>query len=99
MKSYAREARERHAPVKRVRREKKKPLSPVSFTVFSLVPALWFDCSRVLEYAKIRTENLAKRSSLLRPFHHLLVNSEKIQVNENLATKVRSTIYYSLRQK
>ena len=30
-------------------------LSPVSLSVFSLVPDLSFDCSRVLEYAKIRT--------------------------------------------
>ena len=29
--------------------------SPVSLSVFSLVPHLLFDCSRVLEYAKIRT--------------------------------------------
>ena len=30
-------------------------LSPVSLSVFSLVRDLLFDCSRVLEYAKIRT--------------------------------------------
>ena len=30
-------------------------LSPVSLSVFSLVPDLLFDCSRVLEYAKMRT--------------------------------------------
>ena len=30
-------------------------LSPVSLSVFSLVLDLLFDCSRVLEYAKIRT--------------------------------------------
>ena len=30
-------------------------LSPVSLFVFSLVPDLLFDCSRVLEYEKIRT--------------------------------------------
>ena len=30
-------------------------LSPVSLSVFALVPDLLFDCSRVLEYAKIRT--------------------------------------------
>ena len=29
--------------------------SPVSLSVFSLVPELLFDCLRVLEYAKIRT--------------------------------------------
>ena len=43
------------ALVGRVRREKKKRLSPVSLSVFSLVPDLLFDCSRLLEYAKIRT--------------------------------------------
>ena len=31
-----------------------KRLSPVSLSVFSLIPDLLFDCSRVLEYAKIR---------------------------------------------
>ena len=30
-------------------------LSPVSLSVFTLVPNLLFDCSRVLEYAKIQT--------------------------------------------
>ena len=35
-------------------REKNR-LSPVSLSVFSLVPDLLFDCSRLLEYAKIRT--------------------------------------------
>ena len=53
--SYAREAREPHTPVGRVKREKKNCLSPVSLSVFSLVPDLLFDCSRLLEYAKIRT--------------------------------------------
>ena len=58
--SYAREAREPHTPVGRVRRKEKKlfffeRLSPVSLSVFSLVPDLLFDCSRVLEYAIIRT--------------------------------------------
>ena len=49
--------REPHKPVGLVRREKKKfwRLSPVSLSVFSPVPDLLFDCSRVLEYAKIRT--------------------------------------------
>ena len=60
----------------------KEALSPVSFTVFCLVSDLLFDCSRVLEYAKIRTENLAKRSSLLRPFHYFLVNIIRTLVNE-----------------
>ena len=35
--------------------ERKKRLSPVSLSVVSLVPVLLFDCSRVLEDAKIRT--------------------------------------------
>ena len=30
-------------------------LSPVSLSVFSLIPDLLFDCSRVLEHTKIRT--------------------------------------------
>ena len=30
-------------------------VSPQSLSVFSLVPDLLFDCSRLLEYAKIRT--------------------------------------------
>ena len=34
---------------------KKLALAPVSLFVFSLVPDLLFDCSRVLEYGKIRT--------------------------------------------
>ena len=37
------------------RAREKKRISPVSLSVFSLVPHLLFDCSRVLEYAKIRT--------------------------------------------
>lgn len=37
-------------PVGRVRREKKK--KKVSLSVFSLVPDLWFDCSRVLEFTQ-----------------------------------------------
>ena len=42
--------RAKRASLTRVRR-----LSPVSLSVFSLVLDLLFDCSRVLEYAKIRT--------------------------------------------
>ena len=39
----------------RVRQGKKKlGLSPVSLSVFTLVSDLLFDCSKVLEYAKIR---------------------------------------------
>ena len=34
---------------------KKRTSSPVSLSVFSLVPDLLFDCSPLLEYAKIRT--------------------------------------------
>ena len=44
------EARERACET----REKKLGLSPVSLSVFTLVPDLLFDCSKVLEYAKIR---------------------------------------------
>ena len=36
-------------------RAKLASLTPVSLSVFSLFPDLLFDCSRVLEYAKIRT--------------------------------------------
>ena len=36
-------------------KEKKPRLSPVTLSVFSLIPDLLFDCSRVLEYAKMRT--------------------------------------------
>ena len=65
--SYAREAREPHSPVGR--------LSPVSLSVFSLVPDLLFDCSRVLEYGKIRTVlqskvYIAKTTTL--HVHHVL---------------------------
>ena len=41
--------------VKRGVERKKKRLSPVSLSLFSLVPDLLFDCSRLLEYAEIRT--------------------------------------------
>ena len=54
----ARSARASHARKACEAREKKpyfQRLSPVSLSVFSLVPDLLFDCSRVLEYAKIRT--------------------------------------------
>ena len=34
---------------------RKTRLSPVSLSVFSLVPDLLLDCSRILEYAKIQT--------------------------------------------
>ena len=45
-----------------LRRANRASLSPVSLSVFSLVPHLLFDCPRVLEYAKIRT---VLQSSLL----------------------------------
>ena len=35
-------------------------LSPISLSVFSLVPDLLFDCSRVLKYAKIGTVKVDK---------------------------------------
>ena len=53
--SYVREAREPHMPRRACEAREKKRLSPVSLSVFSLVPDLLFDCSRLLEYAKIRT--------------------------------------------
>ena len=37
-----------------MRREGKKRLFPVSLSVFSLVPDLLFDCSRVLKFVKNR---------------------------------------------
>ena len=49
----AQSARALHAL--RVRHEKKKRLFPVSLSIFSLVPDLLFDCSRLLKYVKIRT--------------------------------------------
>ena len=39
----------------RAKRASLTRFSPVSLSVFSLVPDLLFDCSRVLEYAKMRT--------------------------------------------
>ena len=39
----------------RAKRASLTRLSPVSLSVFSVVPDLLFDCSRLLEYAKIRT--------------------------------------------
>ena len=50
----ARSAQASHARRACEEREKKR-LSPVSLSVFSLVPDILFDCSRELEYAKIRT--------------------------------------------
>ena len=50
----ARSARASHA-LRACEARGKKRLSPVSLSVFSLVPDLLFDCSRALEYAKIRT--------------------------------------------
>ena len=66
---------EPHTPVGRVRREEKNFLSPVSLSVFSLVPDLLFDCSRLLEYAKIRT---VLQSSLYEDSG--LVNGRYVQV-------------------
>ena len=37
--------------------------SPVSLSVFSLVPDILFDCSRAFEYAKIRTVSQARREN------------------------------------
>ena len=56
----ARSARTSHAC--RACEARGKKFSPqVSLSVFSLVPDLLFDCSRVLEYAKIRTVLQSKR--------------------------------------
>ena len=52
-------------------RTKRASLSPVSLSVFTLVPDLLFDCSRGLEYAKMRTvsQSLAFAVSLrFKPF-------------------------------
>ena len=48
-KSLMRAKREPHTPVGRT-----FSISPVSLSVFSLVPDLSFDCSSILEYAKIQ---------------------------------------------
>ena len=42
--------------------------APVSLSVFNLVPDLLFDCSRVLEYAKVRTvlQSIFKPTAVLR---------------------------------
>ena len=64
-KSLTREASEPHTSVGRVRREKKKRLSLVSLSLFSLFPDLLFDCSSVLEYAEIRTVLQSKTKSTL----------------------------------
>ena len=59
----ARSSRASHA--RRACEAREKRLSPVSLTVFSLVPDLLFDCSRVLEYAKIRTVLQSRKNSSL----------------------------------
>ena len=59
-----------HTPYGRVRR-----LSPVSLSVFSLVLDLLFDCSRVLEYAKIRTV-------LQSNFTHILISCARAVYEE-----------------
>jgi len=46
--------RKSHARAKRASLTRPWGVSPVSLYVFSLVPDLLFDCSPVLEYAKIR---------------------------------------------
>ena len=58
---------------KRQSREKKKTLSPVSLSDFSLAPDLLFDCSRVLQYAKMRTVLQSRVSpNPLNPVYKLL---------------------------
>ena len=51
--------------VLRARRARASHTPPVSLSVFSLVPNLLFDCSRVLEYAKIRTVLQSKYTSIM----------------------------------
>ena len=66
------EAREPHTPVEHVRREKKTAFLaslPSLALCFILVPDLLFECSRLLEYAKIRTvlqskEKMVKQSAI-----------------------------------
>ena len=66
------EAREPHTPVEHVRREKKTAFLaslPSLALCFILVPDLLFECSRLLEYAKIRTvlqskEKMVKKSAI-----------------------------------
>ena len=62
----------------RLKRMSKSPhsLSPVSLSVFSLIPDLLFDCSRVLEYAKIRTvlqssQHIVETKEVHLPLKHL----------------------------
>ena len=50
--------------VLRARRARKPHTPVVSLSVFSLVPDLLFDCSRVLEYAKIRTVLQSSKESI-----------------------------------
>ena len=60
-----------------------KRLSPVSLSVFSIIPDLLFDCSRVLEYAKIRTvlqSNIERDES-----RHLLFPSETVSPRTDTA--------------
>ena len=48
-------------------------LSPVSLSVFSLVPDLSFDCSRLLECAKIRT---VLQSSMIGAIVRLMIDDD-----------------------
>ena len=45
--------------------------SPVSLSVFRFVPDLLFDCSRVVEYAKIRTVLQSKMAGLAPTFEYI----------------------------
>ena len=58
------------ARAKRASRKNFERLSPVSLSVFSLVPDLLFDCSRVLEYAKIRAVLQSNSPYLTRMLSH-----------------------------
>ena len=60
-------------------------------SVFSLVPDLLFDCSRVLEYTKIRTVLQSKTKTLYQtsPMHKSLANSQCSSTNVLLSGQGR----------
>ena len=60
-------------------------LSPVSLSVFSLIPDyipdLLFDCSRVLEYAKIRTVLQSNTYVIIKVNKSYSLNKQGITIN------------------
>ena len=79
----------KHTPVYRrvcETREKKKRLSPVSLSVFSLVPDLLFDCSRLLEYARIRTVLQSRRGGRTTLYKVYPNQLNKLKREENFVT-------------